>query len=342
MAAAACDAGSEAVAGAWWSRTQPRSTSRNDTALSNASHTPENGSTVRDDDIRASCFYSLDVLCAKFGPELPYNGALAQGFAFRGRKVPFLNYQKGIYRAAVQQGLAALSVNTSYQSPYDDEETVDGFRYAYRAGAVDQADNRALRAAHQLQVPIVYFVGTRPGYYRPEWPMYVIADDPGARMVTLAPGHMSGAYDEREPVLLDNPIERRYAVRETRVRLHQARFRGRVLPAYANQCSICRLKETRLLDAAHIVADREAAGEPAISNGLSLCSIHHRAFDEDLVGISPDYSVRVHPRLLEDDDGPMLELLKAAHQKPIVLPRSARQRPDRELLAVRFDRFRSS
>jgi len=294
---------------------------------------------VLDDDIRASCFASLDVLCAKHGPELPYAGGLDAGFAFRGRRVPFLNYQKGIYRAAVQRGPAALSVNTSFKSPYDDAETPDGFLYAYRAGDVDQPDNRALRAASETRAPLVYFVGTRPGAYRPEWPIFVTRDDPVSRMVTLTPGRMIGPYDEREPVLPGDEIERRYAVRETRVRLHQARFRGRVLPAYANQCTICRLKESRLLDAAHIVADSELAGEPTVSNGMSLCSIHHRAFDEDLVGISPDYEVRVHPRLLDDEDGPMLELLKGAHATRIALPRASKQRPDRELLAVRFERF---
>jgi putative restriction endonuclease len=294
---------------------------------------------VRDDDLRSSCFAALEVLCAKHGPEVPYAGGLDAGFAFRGRRVPFLTYQKGIYRAAAQRGPAALSVNTSYRSPYDDEETPDGFAYAYRAGEIDQPDNRALRAAFELQVPLAYFVGTRPGWYRPEWPMFVTADDPLERRVTLTTGRMVGPYDEREPLLPSDVIERRYAVRETRVRLHQARFRGRVLPAYANQCTICRLKEPRLLDAAHIVPDSQLAGEPTVSNGLSLCSIHHRAFDEDLVGVTPDYEVRVHPRLLDDEDGPMLELLKGAHATRIALPRSSRHRPDRELLAARFDRF---
>lgn len=297
---------------------------------------------MRDDDIRSSCFASLDVLCAKLGPELPYVGGLDQGFAFRGRRVPFLNYQKGIYRAAAQRGPAALSVNTSYKSPYDDQETPDGFVYAYRAGPIDQPDNRALRAALELHAPLVYFVGTRPGWYRPEWPVFVTADDPVGRTVTLTPGRMIGPYDEREPRLPDDPIERRYAVRETRVRLHQARFRARVLPAYANQCSICRLKETRLLDAAHVVGDTEVAGEPAVRNGLSLCSIHHRAFDENLVGVSPDYEVRVHPRLLDDEDGPMLAILKDAHGKAIVVPRRQAWRPSRELLAERFDAFQSA
>jgi len=160
--------------------------------------------------------------------------------------------------------------------------------------------------------------------------------------VTLTPGRMVGPYDEREPVLPDNPIERRYAVRETRARLHQTRFRARVLPAYANQCAICRLKETRLLDAAHIVGDLEEKGLPVVSNGLSLCTIHHRAFDEDLVGISPDYEVRVAQRLLEEEDGPMLDLLKKAHATAIQIPRSKALRPDRELLAVRFDAFESA
>jgi len=297
---------------------------------------------VQDDDIRSSCFAALEVLCAKHGIEVPYVGGLKEGFAFRGRRVPFLNYQKGIYRAAAQRGPAALSVNTSYKSPYSDEETPDGFVYAYRAGSVDQPDNRALRAAHHLQVPLVYFVGTRPGWYRPEWPVFVADDQLEQRAVLLTTGRMVGPYDDRDWILSSEPIERRYAVREARVRLHQARFRGRVLPAYANQCTICRLKEMRLLDAAHIVADEDEAGEPTVTNGLSLCSIHHRAFDEDLIGVSPDYVVEVHPRLREEEDGPMLALLQGAHASSIVLPRSTQKRPDRELLAVRFERFRAA
>lgn len=297
---------------------------------------------VRDDDIRSSCFAALDVLCAKHGPDVPYKDGLDAGFAFRGKRVPFLNYQKGIYRAAVQRGPAALSVNTSFRSPYDDRETPDGFAYAYRAGDVDQPDNRALRAASELRVPIVYLVGTSPGRYRPEWPVFVTADDRARRSVMLTPGRMIGAYDERDWFLPADPIERRYAVREARVRLHQARFRGRVLPAYANQCTICRLKEPRLLDAAHILPDTHEQGEPTVNNGLSLCSIHHRAFDEDIVAVSPDYQVHVHPRLLDEEDGPMLELLKGAHAKQIVLPRAAANQPDRELLSVRFERFQAA
>ena len=281
----------------------------------------------------------LSILVAEWGEDVPYAGGLARGFPFRGKRVPFLNYQKGIYRAAVQSGPAALSIQTSSKSPYDDEEVPDGFLYAYRAGDVAQPDNRALRAAYELRVPLVYFIGTRPGWYKPVFPCFVRSDDPAARMVLVAPGAMVGPLDEQEPVVLDDPIERRYAVRQTRVRLHQARFRGRVVPAYSSQCAICRLKELRLLDAAHIVGDLETDGEATVRNGLSLCAIHHRAFDQHLVGVSPEYKVHVSRRLLEDEDGPMLELLKGSHQVRLELPPRQANRPDRERLDARFARF---
>jgi putative restriction endonuclease len=294
---------------------------------------------VRDDDLRSSCIASLEVLSAQFGEEIPYPGALAEGFAYRGRRVPFLSTQKGIYRAAAQGGPAALSIQTSWKSPYGDAVTDVGYLYHYRAGAIEQADNRALVAAYDLGVPIVHFVATRPNYYKPIYPCFVTENDSVNRYVIVSPGKLVGPFDEREPVLVDDPIERRYVFRETRVRVHQARFRARVVPAYGERCAICRLREAQLLDAAHITSDREDEGEPIVSNGLSLCSIHHRAFDQDLVGIAPNYEVHVARQLLDEEDGPMLELLKRFHGESIVMPVRKTWYPDRARLEERFARF---
>jgi putative restriction endonuclease len=293
----------------------------------------------RDEDVRTSCFSRLALLQAQYGDELPYAGVLREGFPFRGRRVPFLNYQKGIYKAAVQRGPAALSIQTSWRSPYADAETSDGFFYDYRAGSAEQPDNRALRAAAELGVPVVYFVASRVGLYRPLYPYYVTQDLPSEHRVLVSPGKLVGPLDEPDPVLVVDPIEREYVVRETKMRLHQGRFRGAVLLAYRDQCTICRLKEIRLLDAAHIEADTSPSGDPLVTNGLSMCTIHHRAFDQNLVGISPDYEVRVSRRLLEEDDGPMLEVLKGFHERPLQLPARRAHCPDRERLAVRFERF---
>ena len=297
---------------------------------------------MRDDDVRSACFAALDVLQAKWGVDIPY-AALADGFNFRGHRVPFLNKAYGIYRSRVQSGPAALSVNSSpKQIRYRDEQTPDGVLHRYKGDDAENHYNCWLRSAHLLDVPIVYFVGTRPGWYRPIYPTYVERDEPAELRVLLTFGKMRGPYDEREPVHLTDQIERGYVVREVKQRIHQAQFRGVVLPAYHDGCAICRLREVRLLDAAHIVPDTEDTGEPVVSNGLSLCSIHHRAFDQDLVGVAPDLRVHVSHRLLDDDDGPMLNVLKEFHGTTIDQPSRRIWQPDRDRLATRFDRFQSA
>lgn len=289
---------------------------------------------ARDDLLRAACFAALDRLRERFGDDVP-RPALQPGFAFDGGRVPFLNWQKGIFRARRQGGPAALSVQTSVGSPYDaDRETDEGFWYAYRAGPAGERDNSALREAAALAVPLAYFRSFRPGSHTPIYPVYVERDDPIGRRVLLTVGRMAHGEPDRMA-----GIQREYAWRESRVRLHQSRFRGIVLPAYADRCAICRLRERRLLDAAHIRPDAEPDGLAAVTNGLSLCTIHHRAYDQDLVGIDADHRVHVAARLLEDEDGPMLDLLKTFHGREIIVPRRAGSRPDRELLAERFERF---
>lgn len=61
--------------------------------------------------------------------------------------------------------------------------------------------------------------------------------------------------------------------------------------------------------------------------------------DQSLVGVSPDYTVHVPRRLLEDKDGPMLDLLKGFHNVSLHMPARERDRPDRERLEPRFKRF---
>ena len=49
-------------------------------------------------------------------------------------------------------------------------------RYAYQDGPIDNHFNRWLREAHALQVPLAYFIGTRPGWYRPEYPAWIVEE----------------------------------------------------------------------------------------------------------------------------------------------------------------------
>jgi len=52
--------------------------------------------------------------------------------------------------------------------------------------------------------------------------------------------------------------------------------------------------------------------------------------------------VHVSRRLLDEEDGPMLDLLKGSHGTTIEAPTKKLWRPDLERLAVRFDRFRDA
>lgn len=261
---------------------------------------------------------------------------LREGFVHAGRRMHLANFAQGIFRP---EGMsAALSITTviSRRPRYDDDIGGDGvFVYRYRDDGPMSHDNRMLRAAFERQAPIVYLKGIDPGLYAPLWPCFITHDDPGAGLV-----HVELGVAGLDLAVLPGEVERRYAMREVRTRLHQQRFRHLVIRAYGRRCTICRLREPRLLEASHILPDRDERGVASVPNGLSLCAIHHEAYDRDLLGVSPDHRVRLSRRLLEEDDGPMLEWgLKAFHDETITLPRRAENHPSREHLAQRFERF---
>lgn len=275
---------------------------------------------------------------------------LAPGFVFEGERIPLVNPQRGIFKPRRMRFL--LSIRTVFPRPgariwYDDqrqvhnqifegEETVD---YAFMGKDPEAADNRWLREAWENQIPVIYFLGVSPGRYQAIFPTYISNWDGFALKSTLAFGN---PYQEGLAAP-GNATERRYALRMVKERLHQATFREAVLYAYGSRCAITGLPETQLLDAAHIIADGdEALGQPVVSNGLSLSKIHHAAFDAHLIGIDPDYRLHVSDRLLDQDDGPMLQALKQLDGSGLHLPSRSRDYPDRDRLDRRFETFRKA
>jgi putative restriction endonuclease len=265
---------------------------------------------------------------------------LHEGFQFGGQRISFGSFQKGIHRSRAQRGPAALTLTTSFNDPYADAFDQAGalFTYAYRSGSIDQADNRALRAAFELQTPLVYFRALAPGQYLVVAPMFVTNDDAAAHVVVLEPG--LPVQDMQPGGLVSGPDVRAYATREARHRLHQQRFKLDVMRAYRHRCAICTLRERELVQAAHIVPDIEPEGIAAVVNGLALCAIHHLAFDRNLLGIDPTGVVHIADRLLREIDGPMLTTgLQGFHGAPIARPRRPEDRPDPGRLETRFERF---
>ena len=267
---------------------------------------------------------------------------LNEGMVFQGVRVPIWSQQYGIFKPALlgRDG-AALTIQTSFKSQYDDGTDPDGRRFTYKYQGHDPSNhfNRSLRQAFRLQRPLLYLVAVQPGVYEPIFPCTVVADDPenlSVRLLTDAAGDLSRAFDRP----MENEALKEYATRTVLQRLHQRRFRYLVLRAYREQCTMCQLRHEALLDAAHILPDRDERGRPEVPNGLSLCKIHHSAYDVGIVGVDPNYQIHLRADVLEEIDGPMLRHgLQEMHGRALTMPRSTANRPNRDYLAERFERF---
>jgi putative restriction endonuclease len=72
-----------------------------------------------------------------------------------------------------------------------------------------------------------------------------------------------------------------------------------------------------------------------------MCKIHHGAYDANILGISPDYKIHIKESVLQTFDGPTLQhSLKEMHGELLrQLPLDKPNRPDKDFLAERFERF---
>lgn len=292
------------------------------------------------DRIRAAAIAKVQQLRELHAGRIP-RAALMEGLWLEGQRIPIWNYQKGIFKPAMlgRDG-AALSIHTSADSPYADVHDVEAGQITYKYQGTDPThpDNKAVRRALRDQCPVIYLVAVDPGIYDAIVPVYVTADDPHAFEFTLLADQVATTGFGTDP--LKTAGRREYATRAVLQRLHQQQFRRRVLAAYREQCSICRLRHLELLDAAHILPDRHPLGEPSVSNGLGLCKIHHSAFDANIIGVDPESRVHVREDILHEKDGPMLKhgLQEIAGAK-LLVPTRRGLRPNRDFLAERFERF---
>ncbi len=275
---------------------------------------------------------------------------LRKGFYFKGERIPIVHPRRGIFKPRRMQFL--LSIKTVFRKPghavwYDDQieahhqifantETTD---YAFMGQDPEAAENRWLREAFENRTPVIYFLGTAPSRYLPVLPVFIAGWDANALKARVA-------FGDPDHEMLAPPIDiptRRYGLRKVKQRLHQTSFREAVIAAYGGRCALSGLPEQRLLDAAHIVPDRdELLGQPVIPNGILLSKIHHAAFDAHLISIDPDYRLHVSDQLFDQNDGPMLEALKSLKNEKIKhLPEREQDRPGRDRLERHYECFKA-
>jgi putative restriction endonuclease len=297
--------------------------------------------------VRLQAFAFLADQTQRHGDVLPRD-MLARGFEVDGTRVPLIGPQ-GIFKPAILPelplSLTTVPVVEGRNRPYADELRPDGLLgYRYRGTDPAHRDNAGLRLAMARRVPLIYLYGVVPGQYMPVWPVYIVHDDPTT--LTFSVAVEEAQFVEHPAAPPSDPLtdaRRAYLTVLTQRRLHQQGFRERVLRAYQERCAVCHLRRRELLTAAHILPDNHPHGDPVVSNGIALCTLHHVAFDRYILGIRPDLTIELSVGLLREQDGPMLlHGLQGFHGSRIITPHATRLKPNPEFLAERYELFRQA
>lgn len=294
---------------------------------------------LQDEQIRLATFNWLRDQTQKYDQVLSIE-LLRHGFLFNNERIPLVAPQ-GIFKPRLME--LPLSITTAPLSEYDDAFRPDEYlNYKYRGDNIHHRDNVGLRECMKQGIPLVYLLGLVPGKYLPVWPVYIIGDDPASLSFTVAVDDLSSLLKDEGKV--KEPDGRKlYITTMVKVRLHQQAFREKVLYAYKSQCALCQLRHSELLDAAHIIPDGEPESKPTVDNGLSLCKLHHAAFDKYFIGITPDYIVEVREDILKEFDGPMLQHgLKELNGNKIFVPTKKIEKPNPDFLDIRYQRFKNA
>ncbi len=124
--------------------------------------------------------------------------------------------------------------------------------------------------------------------------------------------------------------ERTLRVARTKPREGQGTFRTRLLDAYGRRCAVTGEHTEIVLEAAHIQPYLGPRSNH-VQNGILLTREFHTLFDQGYVTVTPDYEIRVSPRLrTEWDNGRRYYPFDGERLQHV--PNSVAERPSAEVL----------
>jgi hypothetical protein len=137
------------------------------------------------------------------------------------------------------------------------------------------------------------------------------------------------AVSEKE-ILRKVAKKRRFVFIETCRALRDVNFSKRIFTAYAHRCAMCGM-QLRLLEGAHILPVADPNSTDETSNGIALCALHHKAYDDGLLTFDDRYRVHLNTGRLKElkksgHDAGLTEFRKAL-RSVIRLPPDSRDRP---------------
>jgi putative restriction endonuclease len=227
--------------------------------------------------------------------------------------------------------VSVLHTGRSYPDDLSEDSLIYHFPRTERPGR-DDAEIAATKNAARLGLPILALLPSRdPSAHRVRrgW-VRSWDDETRTFLIQFGPEVSPSQFDGGEDESAFNPLAPRAPRRQGQVlqRPDQAAFKFEVEKIYGAACAVCDLSVQQVLDAAHIVPDREG-GVAHWRNGLVLCATHHRAYDAGLFDIDPE-SLRLEAR----NGGPGLVSQKI-HRTDIA---HLRRKPATEALRWRWSR----
>lgn len=135
---------------------------------------------------------------------------------------------------------------------------------------------------------------------------------------------------------LPQGIERTAIIRQ---RVNQSFFRSAVMSAYNFKCCISGVNTPKLVEACHIVDwSEDPNNRTNPKNGLCMNSFFHKAYDKNLLAISPDLLIIVSEELFQSaTEESFFNYLKEINGRKIFTP--DKFFPQRELLALHYNKF---
>ncbi len=135
-------------------------------------------------------------------------------------------------------------------------------------------------------------------------------------------------------IRLEEPIESKKKIRDPG-------FRRTIMRIYDYTCAVCKLQILTLngesvTEAAHIIPFSESNSDD-VRNGISLCKLHHWAFDRHLFSVDESYQVVVSDLMTEQ--GPTEWKLATLDGKDILLPNREEFYPAQDALAWHRERM---
>lgn len=260
-----------------------------------------------------------------------------------GERPVFLRGQQGIFKPAELS--EPLSITSTIDSPYNDHPQGSRILYDFLPDSREH-DNQGLKRCADAELPLIYLLQVR----RPPHPEYVVFapvfvvgwDDTARRFLVDLSEQKPGSAVSLAPLTrqLNLPtlpapssaseireLTTSYETTAVQRRLYQARFRNEVLNAYRDRCAVCELRIRPLLDAAHVVPDRNPKTLILVHEGLALCATHHRAFEAGILRYDADYRIHIElPEKNSPGEGERTMLL-AYEGKRLTLPSDERLWP---------------